>query len=110
MTYNKNRDQAEIDAVWNKAKVISGYNSNEYRQDYAGAWIQKTEHGNVNSVFGWEIDHQKPFSIYKDDSLSNKIPLHWENNRKKADDYPNWSTKISSAGTKNIVKEQRWRP
>lgn len=108
MNYNKTKSQSEIDYVWNKAKSIPAWDSNTYRQDYAGAWIKKSEHGNTNSLLGWEIDHQKPFSIYRDDSLENKIPLHWENNREKSDNYPNWRTKISSSGNKNIIKYKDW--
>lgn len=76
-------------AVWDKAQIVSGYDSSKRRKDHCGAWINwelygdTTENGN-----GWEIDHIKPVEEGGDDELSNLQPLQWQNNRKKGDDYP----------------------
>lgn len=101
MAYSKkaNRqsfDEATINAVWNKAKSIIGQNASIYRKDSCGAWIKKSEYGNTNSQYGWEIDHIKPVAKGGSDFLSNLQPLQWENNRHKSDDYPNWTCKIKA--------------
>jgi hypothetical protein len=86
-------DQATIDAVWDKAKNDPDYPS--FKADACGASIQKTNYGNP-SIFGWEIDHIKPVSNGGTDDLSNLQALHWENNRHKGDDYPDWNCKKTS--------------
>ena len=86
-------EQSTIDAVWQKGQVVTGYNPNLYRKDSCGAWMTKSEYGNTNSVYGWEIDHIKPSSIGGSDELYNLQPLQWENNRHKGDQWPNWFCK-----------------
>lgn len=87
-----------IEAVWNKAKIVPGFNSSELRQDIAGAWIKRSEYGNRNSKWGWEIDHIKPVAKYGSDNLDNLQPLQWENNASKKEDYPGWFATVSSNG------------
>lgn len=85
--------EAIIQSVWNKGKIVPGYDPNLVRKDDCGAFIKRSEYGNTNSKHGWEIDHIKPKSKGGSDSYSNLQPLQWENNRHKADNYPNWSCK-----------------
>lgn len=77
----------EIDAVWNKGTVVTGYDPSRYRKDKCGWWIEYSKHGKTEQ-YGWEIDHIKPVALNGGDELSNLQPLHWENNRKKGDTYP----------------------
>jgi len=73
-------------AVWNKAKIIPGKNSREWRSDTCGAWMSWSKFGEtVEKGFGWEIDHILPVSRGGTDDLSNLQALQWQNNRKKAD-------------------------
>ena len=106
----KDWSEDQIRAVWNKGRVIPGLDSNKLRQDLAGAWIEYSQYGNHDNDlgFGWEIDHRVPKSRNGTDDISNLRPLQWENNRSKGDNYPIWSSTISSDGDKNIRKTQSW--
>lgn len=83
-----------IDMIWEKARVVPNYGSREYRQDRCGAWIRKASYGTTGD-YGWEIDHEKPVALNGTDDLSNLQPLHWRNNRGKADQYPGWTCTLS---------------
>ena len=96
--------------VWEKANVVEGYDKDKYRQDYAGAWIEWSKYGDYTSPLGlgWSVDHAKPLSQNGADNLSNWVPLQWENNLKKADNYPKFQTAVGSNGNQNISKIHNW--
>ncbi|MCL4538791.1 MAG: HNH endonuclease [Bacteroidetes bacterium] len=83
-----------IDAVWEKAWPVTGYDPNLWRRDKCGALIRKFYFGDIESQFGWEIDHVKPVSEGGSDALINLEPMQWENNRHKGDNWPSWECKI----------------
>lgn len=89
-----NFDLATINAVWNRARIVAGYDSNTWRKDNCNAWINRSEYGQT-SKYGWEIDHIYPVSKGGSDDLNNLQPLQWQNNRRKGDNYPNWSCAIA---------------
>ena len=95
-----------INAVWQKAKTVEGYDPNIWRKDFANAWIRRDHYG-VDSK-GWEIDHLCPSSNGGSDELSNLNALHWKNNNKKSDNYPLFQTIVSSQDNTNIEKLQTW--
>ena len=107
-TERRNFTKEEIEATWKKAVIQPNNNPHVFRKDYAGAWIKKEDYGNVNSIYGWEIDHLNPLENNGDYNQENLYPLHWKNNRKKDKNYPEWQTEISSEGVENIVKIQNW--
>lgn len=93
---NEPFDPRTILFVWNKAVIVPGYNESEFRQDSVGACIKFGEYGNVDSDYGWEIDHIKPVAKGGTDDLYNLQPLHWRNNRSKGDNWPNWTCLYTS--------------
>lgn len=93
--YGGTFDAQTIEAVWRKGQVVSGYDPNIYRKDSCGAWMKRSEYGQT-SGHGWEIDHIKPVAHGGGDELSNLQPLYWQNNRHKADNWPNWSCKVAA--------------
>lgn len=72
-----------VQLVWQKGRMAPGYDPNYVRMDDCGSLIERKEHGNRNSSYGWEIDHVIPQSLGGGDALSNLRPLNWRNNAKR---------------------------
>lgn len=85
---------SQLRQVWQKGKIVSGYNPDFVRKDWCGALIEWKQHGNTNSKYGWEVDHIKPQALGGSNNLSNLQPLQWENNRSKGVNYPRWTCKV----------------
>lgn len=92
-TSGQSFDESTIQAVWDKAKEDPGFNI--FKKDVCSATIKQDDYGET-TAYGWEIDHIKPVSQDGSDSLNNLQPLHWENNRYKGGNYPNWNCKKKS--------------
>lgn len=92
--------EQQIQKVWDKAKIVPGCDPSNFRKDACDAWIQRSQYGNRNSAYGWEIDHIKPKSEKGSDDDSNLRPLHWENNLAKSDG--RLVCVVTSQGDKNI--------
>ena len=94
-----------IEFVWNKARKVEGFDPALIRKDSCGAWILRSEYGNTESIYGWEIDHIYPLSRGGDDNPQNLRALQWSNNRSKGDDYPAYNSAFQAEGTLNIPSE-----
>lgn len=95
----------EILSVWRKARKIEGLDDSMFRKDACGALIMYDKYG-MQNPFGWEIDHIFPKSLGGDDDLLNLRPLHYMNNRSKADDYPSYTACVKFDGKENIEDER----
>jgi len=84
-----------IAAVWRKGQSVADYDPNDYRKDSCGAWMRKASYGTTGD-YGWEIDHNKPVAKGGTDDIDNLQPLHWQNNRGKSDNYPNWQCTVKA--------------
>lgn len=76
----------ELRAVFNKGRIIQGYDSSEYRIDPCGALMKFSMHGvREAGNFGWEVDHIVAVANGGSDDLGNLQPLQWQNNASKGD-------------------------
>src|SRR6478609_8443798 len=90
-TLNESFNTGIVNAVWNKGTIVPGKDPAILRKDSCGAFIKRSDYGNCNSQFGWEIDHHQPVARGGSDHLFNLQPLQWQNNRYKSDNWPHWS-------------------
>lgn len=67
-------------AVWNKGRIIQGYDAAIWRHDDFGHVIRFTDYGDRQSDYGWEIDHITALALGGFDDLSNLRPLHHARN------------------------------
>jgi len=102
-----NFSDEKINSAWEKAKAVTGFDPNKYRQDSAGAWMQKDKYGKEEN-YGWEIDHKLPVSLGGEDDDINLQAMQWENNRTKNNDFPSFKTSITSNGNNYKREEQSW--
>lgn len=91
-----------IDAIWEKARRVEGYNSDLYRKDVCGAWIMKDAYGDRENNYGWEIDHVFPESRGGGDDEINLRAMHYKNNAAKGDNYPVYFSAVSSVENRNV--------
>lgn len=71
---------SEIEAVWRKGAIIPNYDAYVWRRDHLGNAIRRTDYGNRNSDYGWEVDHIRATALGGGDALVNLRPLHWRAN------------------------------
>jgi hypothetical protein len=91
----------KIKAVWQNAKTVENYDASKYRQDVCGAWMAWDSYGKETS-FGWEVDHALPVAKDGTDHSDNLRAMNWQNNRSKADDFPDYKTAVTADGEKNV--------
>lgn len=84
------------------------FGNKEWAQDCYGTWMYRDDYGDSEKtrnnrpngtgkfyLYGWEIDHIRPKSDFKNESDSNFFnnfePVQILNNRKKKDSYPSFT-------------------
>jgi len=91
-----------IQQVWEFGRIIKGQDPDALRQDACSAWIFRSQYGNRDSIFGWEIDHIDPNGP---DGILNFQPLQWQNNVDKSSGKLKCNI-ISSSETNIEIKNQ----
>lgn len=96
-----------IEEVWQKAYIDANNNPDIFRKDYAGAWIRRDQYGQKGK-YGWEANRMVPSTHGGGLETANLVPLHWENDVKKGQEYPRWQTCKSSESNKNVDEVKYW--
>lgn len=100
--------------VWNRGRQVEGYDGNMVRKDACDAFMIYSDYGKADSIYGWQIDHVCPVAFlaklgYTEDQINNienLRPMNWRNNISKSDDYPSYTSAITSDGDLNVEKEE----
>lgn len=98
--------EEQKNSAWDNAQLVDGYKPDKYRKDACGAWIARDKYGEVDSIYGWQIDHIYPKSKGGDENPLNLRALHCKNNQSKGDDYPSYYASVTSDGNKNKLERQ----
>ena len=86
--------------VWWKASAVTISEESLWRKDQCGAWIKRSEYGNRNSQYGWEIDHIIPEPQGGTEDITNLRPLQWQNNVRRHDG--DLECPITASSTENV--------
>ena len=95
-------DQTTVDAVWKKGMIVGSNDSDVWRQDECGAWMQYSKYGDRGSQYGWEVDHIVSQDHGGSDALSNLRPLQWQNNTSKSSGRLKCAVKAEGKDNKSV--------
>lgn len=97
-----------VQTIWEKARIVEGYDSDSIRKDACGAWIIREHYGMLDSDYGWVIDHVYPLILGGGDDQVNLRAMQWENEASKGGDYPVYKSVVIAEGNKNIHVEGQY--
>ena len=100
--------------IWKQAREVDGYDKDQVRKDACGAFMIYDKYAITDDIYGWQIDHICPRAIleelgYNEDEIDNIVNLramNWRNNNSKSDDYPSYTSVITSEGNTNVEREE----
>lgn len=86
------------DAIFgaNTKWAVDCFGTRMYRDDYGDTEKKRASPDGDGKQYhyGWEIDHIRPKSDFQNESdadlYNNYEPMHWQNNRDKADSFPHF--------------------
>ena len=84
---NRSSRSSRVVAVWEKGFATLGYDAAMFRKDKYGALMKRSEYGNRESPYGWEIDHIVPESKGGGSDMDNLRPLNWETKVRRRDEF-----------------------
>lgn len=98
--------------VWSQAREAEGYDNQKVRLDACNAFMIYDDYGK-QSLYGWQIDHVCPVSMLEElgyteeeiDNEQNLRPMNLHNNLSKSDDYPSYTSVVTSDGDRNVKRE-----
>lgn len=110
-------DPATVQRIWEKGITEDSKDPDNWRKDAAGGWMQRNQHGNRNSEFGWEIDHVFPqekaekngYGAEIFDHDDNLRPFNWKNNASKKCEYPEYSSRSEGRSDSYVNDEVNGR-
>lgn len=99
--------------VWKQGREADGFDPEKVRMDACNAFMIYDDY-DKQSIYGWQIDHVCPKSLLESlgyaediiDNIKNLRPMQWQNNLSKSDDYPSYTSVVTSDGEKNIEREE----
>ena len=94
--------------IWEKGIVEPGFDPNLARKDACGAWMLRNQYANIDSDFGWEIDHVYPRALGGTTIEENLRPMQWKNNRSKGDDYPSYTACMRAVNNENEQVDEQY--
>ncbi len=65
--------EEKIQQVWEKARGTLDQDSNVWRKDECGAWINRDQYGSEYSDYGWKIEN---VSLANSSAVENLRPFH----------------------------------
>ncbi len=107
---NMNFTEEQKLTAWNKATVVPGFDPHTFRKDACGAWMVWDKYGTSDNIYGWEIDYvippcileHKGFSEQDINESENLRALQFLNKFSKGEDYPSYTSVVTSRGDKNV--------
>lgn len=95
----------KIDAAWEKARVVEGFDADIIRKDACGAWIQKDMYSQAGSMYGWGVDLILPKVLGGNTDKDNIRALNYRNLVSKGKDYPSYKAVYTAEGLENKETE-----
>lgn len=95
------------DFIWHRAKTVEGYDPDKRRKDMAGAWIEWDQY-ETEGPYGWGLYPLIPLSKGGSLEWMALLPLHWQNAQSRGENFPLYTTTVSSNGETNVHVEKHW--